>query len=79
MNAYSRYMKSSGEKLQLGSAERIKLIDANDQLVDTMTLPAGYMEGVEPRAVIAYGKKFVEGGRRDSFYGKGEFAEVGRD
>lgn len=79
MSAVRQWSKSSEENWQLGSAERIKLIDANDQLVDCMTLPAGYMEGAPVRAVVAFGRKFVEGGRRDSFYGKGEFAEVKRD
>lgn len=59
-----------------GFAETIKLYDKNDVLVDTMTLPANYMEGHEVRWVVVEGRKFVEGGRPDSFYGKGQFAEV---
>lgn len=58
------------------STETIKLYDKNDNLVDTMDLPVGFMEGEETRWVIAQGKKYVEGGGPDSFYGKGQFAEV---
>ncbi len=57
-------------------AERIALYDRDDQLVDYVNLPAHYMEGAEVRSICVLGKTFVEGGRADSFYGKGQFAEV---
>lgn len=59
-----------------GFAEEIKLYDKDNALVDTMTLPANYMEGEMERSVTWCGRKFVEGGGRDNFYGKGQFAEV---
>lgn len=58
------------------SSETVKLYDKNDALVDELILPANYMEGQPERWVIVEGKKFVEGGGVDSFYGKGQFAEV---
>lgn len=60
----------------MGSGETIKLYDKNDALVDELNLPAEYMKGEPKRWVIVEGKKFVEGGGPDSFYGKGQFSEV---
>lgn len=57
------------------NTETIKLYDKDDQLLDTMTLPPGYMEDEPLRWVIVEGKKFIEGGP-NSFYGRGEFGEV---
>lgn len=60
--------------MSLGS-ERVKLIDANDEVVDFVTLPAGYMFGAPVRSICVMGKTYVEGGGPESFYGRGEFAE----
>lgn len=60
----------------MASGETIKLYDKNDAIVDAMVLPNGYMEGEETRWVIVEGKKYVEGGGPNSYYGKGQFAEV---
>lgn len=56
--------------------ERLKLYDSNDNLVEIVEVPEGYMEGVVPRSIIANGKKYVEGGGKGNYYGKGQFAEV---
>lgn len=56
-------------------SERIALYDANDKLVDHVTLPAGYMFGASVRSICVMGKTYVEGGRADSFYTKGQFSE----
>jgi hypothetical protein len=61
----------------MNKAEKVKLFDVEDKLFEVMELPAGYMEDAEKRSVIVEGRKFVEGGA-DSFYGRGEFAEVQR-
>jgi hypothetical protein len=58
------------------SAEQVELYDRNDKLVDVINLPPHYMEDESPRWIIALGRKFIEGGRPNSFYGKGQFAEV---
>jgi hypothetical protein len=57
----------------------VTLYSANDEIVDRVTLPAGYMFGEPVRSIIVMGKLYVEGGRADSFYGKGQFAEVVKD
>ncbi len=59
----------------MASADRIKLIDADDQFVDWMELPAHYMEDDPVRSVLVEGKLYVEGGGPDSFYKRGEFIE----
>jgi hypothetical protein len=63
----------------LASAEQITLYDLDDHVVDKLTLPPGYMDGFEVREVVILGRRFVEGGRVDSFYGRGQFAEVPRE
>lgn len=60
----------------MSTSETVTLYDLNDQVVDKLTLPPGYMDGAEVRWVVVMGRKFVEGGRADSFYGRGQFAEV---
>ncbi len=60
----------------MGSGETVNLYDANDQFVDVMVLPTHYMAGEETRWVMVHGKKYVEGGKPENFYGKGQFVEV---
>ena len=58
------------------ASETITLYSANDEIVDRVTLPAGYMLGAPVRSICVMGKLYVEGGRADSFYGYGQFAEM---
>lgn len=58
------------------NSEQIRLYTKDDLFFDEMTLPASYMQDEPVRWVMVEGRKYVEGGRADSFYGKGQFAEV---
>lgn len=79
MRAAARCLISSARRLLLPSGEEIKLIDKDDQIFDTITLPAGYMEDEPVRSVVVEGKLYVEGGGPDSFYKRGEFVEQVKD
>ncbi len=58
------------------SGETVRLYDSMDKFLDVLVLPPGYMEGAETRSVVVEGKVYIEGGRPNSFYAKGQFAEV---
>ena len=60
------------------NAEKCELYDLTDQKVSEVALPP-QQPGVDRRAVIWRGRRFVEGGGPDSFYGRGQFAEVPKD
>jgi len=57
------------------SNEECRLVDANDQVVDTVTLPLRH-KGQGPRSVVYCGKRYEED--ESGFYGPGVLVEKAR-
>ena len=62
----------------MAALDKCELFDLNDQKVSEVALPPR-ADGAPPRNVIWKGRRFVEGGQPDSFYGAGQLAEVFKD